>query len=906
MYSYFQKQGRALLGNGYLIIPIRPGEKRPALSNWQSARLGASALTNYPGHGVGVLCGQGAHPVAAIDIDTTDEGLAHRFTTWCTEHLGATCERVGRAPKVLLVYRAADEGWGKGTSAAFSTNWVEGPDGRWYSEGFKEVSRNGKKVLTSTGQMHRVEVLGKGQQFVAHHIHPDTGQPYEWVDLVGGLEHTRADDLPIITEEQVREALAMFAQMAEEAGLERLPIKGKAVDSVPTVPTTRSPAEDDDFFGRVNEAAIAALGAWVPLLFPAAREYSGGYRVSSVDLGRDLEEDLSLVPEGIVDFGVADMGDERDGKRSAIDTVLEWAPRMFDDPLDAPVTAFDAALWLCDCLGTAKEDLGFGLRRQREKAAERAGKRMSLLALVERAYACDDSILLLSEVAKAAREILVGTPELRTEVGALLKTRYRELTNLTLSASDINKALREPSAPTVKARRPLTEFGNAERMLDRYGQGLMFVPELGAWFCWTGIYWRRAPDVEIQHYAKETVKALVTEISDHPEPAEFFKFCAVSQQARMVNNMVTLAQSDPRVMVPACELDKHSHLMGAQNGVIDLTTGELLAPDPELRITKVVGCNYVPKAKAPLFRQTVLDVFSDDVTMAEFLQRTVGYAAMGNPTRDVLVIPHGNGSNGKSTVLGTVRAAFGDYARSAEASSFVSDAKGGGGAGGAREDLVRLKGARFVYVNEPDEGGELREGAVKSMTGGDVITARGLYSKVTVDIVPTWVVFMPTNHKPIVKGSDNGIWRRLMLVPFHRNFDGDPTIVKDDYREEKLLAEMEGVLAWIVEGALAYQKQGISPPKTIAEARDEYRSQMDLLAEWLEECCEQSAEYCAPASQLWSSWEQFAKSRGLLQYVRNSVSLGRRLDARFPAGKGVRGVRIRKGLRIKDDFEALT
>lgn len=878
MPAYFQKQGRALLGNGYLIIPIKPGEKRPALSNWQTARLGASTLSSYPEHGVGVLCGQGAHPIAAIDIDTTNEALAHRFVRWCTDNLGATCERVGKAPKILLVYRAKEEGWGKATGA-------------WFED--------------LCGEQHRLEVLGKGQQFVAHHIHPDTGQPYEWLDLVGGLEFTRADELPIITEEQVREALAVFERMAEEEGLTRRAAKGKALAAVPAAPSTRTPKEDDDFFGRVNEAAMGALGAWVPALFPSAREYVGGYRVSSVDLGRDLEEDLSLVPEGIVDFGVADMGDEREGKRSPIDTVLEWAPRVFDDPLDAPLSAFDAALWLCDCLGAAKEDLGFGLRKQREQAAKRAAKREHLGALAARVETCDDSIVLLGDVAKAAREVLADTPELRTEVGALLKARYRELTNLTLSAADITKALREPAAPTVKSRRPLTEFGNAERMLDKYGQGLMYVPEIGAWYCWTGIYWRRAPDVEIQHYAKETVKALVAEIADHPEPAEFFKFCAVSQQARMVANMVSLAQSDPRVMVPAAELDKHSNLMGAQNGVIDLTTGDLINPDPELRITKVVGCNYAPNARAPLFRQTVLEVFNNDKDMADFLQRLVGYAAMGNPTRDVLVIPHGNGSNGKSTVLGTVRAAFGDYARSAEANSFVSDAKGGGNQGGAREDLVRLKGARFVYVNEPDEGGELREGSVKSMTGGDVITARGLYSKVTMDIVPSWVVFMPTNHKPIVKGSDNGIWRRLMLVPFTRNFDDDPAITKDPEREGKLLMELEGVLTWVVEGALAYQKQGIDPTETVKKAREDYRSQMDLLAEWLEECCEQSAEYCAPSASLWGSWEQFAKSRGLLQYVKNSVTLGRRLDARFPADKGAKGVRIRRGLRIREDFEAL-
>ena len=235
---------------------------------------------------------------------------------------------------------------------------------------------------------------------------------------------------------------------------------------------------------------------------------------------------------GIVDFGVADMGDERKGKRTPIDLVLEWAPQLFDDPLDAPLTPYDAALWLCECMGTPKEDLGFGLRRQKEKAAERSAKRIALEALAEQIRDCDDSIQLMDDVARDARELLKETPALQVEVAALLKRRFHELTGVTMPQGDLNKALREPSAPTVKARRPLTEFGNAERMLDKYGQGLMYVPELQAWFCWTGVYWRRASDVEIAHLAKETIKSLVSELDDHQDAAEFFKFCAISQRAR--------------------------------------------------------------------------------------------------------------------------------------------------------------------------------------------------------------------------------------------------------------------------------------------------------------------------------------------------------------------------------------
>lgn len=208
--GYFDTFGRALLGNGYLIIPIKPGHKRPALSEWQNARLTSQDLTRYPHHGVGILCGQGDTPLAALDIDTMNETLAARFVTWCQEHIGATCERIGQAPKVLLVYRAEAEGWGKATGA-------------WFED--------------STGNRHRVEVLGNGQQFVAYHTHPATGRPYQWVDLFGGLEAMRVADLPTITEAQIEEALQVFEAMAADAGLVQ-------VSSSKT--STPLPAIDDD------------------------------------------------------------------------------------------------------------------------------------------------------------------------------------------------------------------------------------------------------------------------------------------------------------------------------------------------------------------------------------------------------------------------------------------------------------------------------------------------------------------------------------------------------------------------------------------------------------------------------------------------------------------------------------
>jgi len=505
------------------------------------------------------------------------------------------------------------------------------------------------------------------------------------------------------------------------------------------------------------------------------------------------------------------------------------------------------------------------------------------------------------EVAARAEAVAVGsppaTPKPLSVKGPVDSSAGDPATGDT--AKPPRAAKKERRDETPKAYRARTEFGNAERMLDRFGDGLMYVPEIEKWYAWTGVYWRVAADVELAHLAKETIRALPDEIEglqSDEERIEFFKFCAACQKAAMVSNMIKLASSDPRVVVPVAELDKHRHLFGVANGAIDLRTGALLAPEKAHRITIVSPVEYDPGAAAPWFERTVADVFFGEAEQIEFFQRLVGYALLGDPREDVLAIPFGGGSNGKSTVLGAVRAAFGGYAKAASAETFLSGGGPGGNAGGPREDLLRLRGARFVYVSEPDEGSELREGFVKGITGGDPMPARGIHAKATVEVLPTWVTFMPTNHRPIVKGDDYAIWRRLMLVPFTRNFDTDPDLKKDPQRAERIGDELAGVLAWCVRGALTYQQHGLRPTASIAAARDSYRADMDLLGDWLAECCETGPAHTATSEELWSSWKHFAERRGELRFISNSRTLGRRLAARgFLQVKNLGAQRAQRG-----------
>ena len=155
--NYFAKYGGRLLSNGYLILPIAPGQKRPPVANWQHSRYTSSDLGRFPGHGLGILTGQGDAPVIAIDIDCMFSDVTAELVAWCHKHIGYTPARVGKAPKALLVYRGP-RGFRKWT-------------GPWFAD--------------PLGGKHRVEILGEGQQFVAYAIHPDTKAEYEWQDLTG-------------------------------------------------------------------------------------------------------------------------------------------------------------------------------------------------------------------------------------------------------------------------------------------------------------------------------------------------------------------------------------------------------------------------------------------------------------------------------------------------------------------------------------------------------------------------------------------------------------------------------------------------------------------------------------------------------------------------------------------------
>lgn len=847
----FEKFGGALIAMGYRVTPIRGGKKSPFLSGWQNKILGQDDLAQYGGAGVGVLCGQGDFPICAVDIDSYDAELTEQFAQWCRMTLGATVERVGQSPKLLMVYRAAQAGWGKVSSAGY---------------------RHPLGIC-------RLEMLGHGQQFVAYHIHPDTGLPYEWVDVLGGLEAMPASELPVLTQEMVAQAIQVFEQMAAARGLPVVTEGSRAPTAV---------GDADDFLLTYEPPVGLTLERAGELLAHIAPDdYNDWLRA-----GMALHHEFGGSGEAMALWDR--WSSNAANYRGESDIMHRWDG--FGGSGRQPTTA----KWLLKFGGAAERD------------AERQavlGERDAVLAEIAQ---CTDTYTLTHELARRAGDAAGDDRGVRAELIGAIRRQFKALAKCDLPMADAKAMVagKRSGWHTLEGDKALTEFGNAERLLRAYGDQLKFAAEVQRWYFWTGVYWVTIDDAELEHMAKQTVlglkKLLLSGDMSAEERQAREEFIEASQRARMVQNMVLLARSDPRVMIKMADLNRDMMLLGVGNGVVDLRTGALLPPNPDDLITVITPVEYDPNAKCALFERTVLEVFHGDTGQVEFFQRLIGYSLMGQPVEDILAIPYGSGSNGKSTVLGIIRDALGMHARMASSDTFLSSASGGGAAGGAREDVLRLLGARFVYIGEPDEGSELREGLVKSMTGGEPLPARGLYSRTTVEVTPTWVAFMPTNHRPIIKGDDHGIWRRLLPIPFTRNFDADPDVVKDPTRADKLRAEMPGVLAWCVRGALAYQRDGLNPPQEVKRARDDYRSDMDLLGEWLETCCELDAQAMTLSADLWASWAAFASGRGEIRYIPSSKSLGRRLLSKgFEAFKNQGGLRGRgfKGLKIRDAAE---
>lgn len=438
-------------------------------------------------------------------------------------------------------------------------------------------------------------------------------------------------------------------------------------------------------------------------------------------------------------------------------------------------------------------------------------------------------------------------------------------------------------AQDVAGESPRSDLDNAELFARWHADRIRYVWERRQWLVYheNGVW--RANGGEVEQAAKDTVRELATlaaGIGDEEARVKALRWAATSQAEPRIRAMLALAQSDPQLVVREHQLDAHPFLLAVANGTLDLASGSLREHRAGDLITRGVPVSYDPAARAPRWERFLLEVFDRDLELIEFVQRFCGYLLTGSTREHVLAVLHGSGANGKSTFTEALKDVLGDLATTASFDTFARVR----GDRGPRNDLARLKGSRLVTASESGEGRRLDEATVKEITGGDTIACRFLYGE-HFEFQPEFKIVLVTNHRPRVDGDDDAIWRRLRLVPFAQSFEGR----EDRGLAEALRSEREGVLAWMVQGCLVWQQDGLGSAGAVTRATREYRAEEDHLGAFLADCCAMAGEVVA--ADLRAAYEAWCAGVGERPLAGNT--LGRRLTkhgveiARRTGGKRV-------------------
>ena len=426
-----------------------------------------------------------------------------------------------------------------------------------------------------------------------------------------------------------------------------------------------------------------------------------------------------------------------------------------------------------------------------------------------------------------------------------------------------------------------TDIGNAERLRDRYGDRLRYSPQRGRWLLWREGLWRAdaAGDPGAQELAKASARLIWEEGGD---PEEVRKHARRSESAASVRAALSLASSDPALRVEEAQLDADPWLLGVQGGqVLDLRTGQVRASRREDLITRATGVAWEPEAQCPAWLRFLSEVFVDgearpDRALIGYIHRAVGYSLTGSTREQVVFVLLGFGSNGKSTFLDVLHALMGDYSKIADFKTFLE--KDGDG---PRNDLAALDGARLVTASEPDDRKRLDEGFLKSITGGEVVTARFLH-KEFFEFRPQFKLWLAANHKLNVKGTDEGIWRRLRLVDLPQAFrdpdDPRPGPRKDATLPERLRRELPGILRWAVEGAVLWARDGLQTPPSVRDASAAWRTEMDTVGSFLADCTQDNRVARTPAQRLYDAYVGWCQAQG--HAALSQTKLGLRLVER--------------------------
>ena len=433
-------------------------------------------------------------------------------------------------------------------------------------------------------------------------------------------------------------------------------------------------------------------------------------------------------------------------------------------------------------------------------------------------------------------------------------------------STDVEQAHNGAIADMRLIRRPenVTEANLADVFADQLKDKAVFCFEDKHWYLWNGERWQKDKQKQILLRAAEFVREVVKLAVDAGEP-DIARRVLGFLSAQKLENLEKLAK--PQLAIQLTDFDADPMQICVGNGVIDLVTGKLLKPEPSMHHSKMAGVDYDAYAKCPRFMQFLADIFPDDQDLLDYVQKLAGYTLTGSTKEQCLFMLLGGGANGKSTLVNLLTKLMGDYAANTAASTLMASNSNHLG-----DDLIRLAGARLVTAAETEHGQRFAEAKIKSFTGGDMISARPLYGE-WVDFTPVGKILLTTNNRPEIRGSDDGIWRRIREVPFNRQFT---EAEQDKELMATLTKELPGILNWAIEGCLRWQSDGLTAPASVTASVSEYRSEMDTVVSFIADECIVAAHERMPVASLYEQYVSWCRSSG--KHPRSKVQFGKALS----------------------------
>jgi putative DNA primase/helicase len=439
----------------------------------------------------------------------------------------------------------------------------------------------------------------------------------------------------------------------------------------------------------------------------------------------------------------------------------------------------------------------------------------------------------------------------------------------------------------------LTDLGNLERFVDKYGSELKYVFEKKSWYFWSGIRWEEDKNSAYTYKcAKNSVRSIYQEAADCDDDSTRKQIAAwahASESSHSIKAIVEGASHCEEFCCSITSFDTNYNLLNVMNGTLDLSIGMLFEHRKEDMITKLVPVKYDEYAVCPKWKDTIYQVFRGNSELIDYFQRAAGYTLIGGNPSKVMFFNYGEkGDNGKSTVLEAMFNLLGDYAKKIPVESLVAGKTKDAGA--ASPDIAMLHGARMILASEVQEGQRLNESQIKDMTGNDTIAARFLH-KEYFQLKIIGKIWMFGNYQPAVRGTDGdvrggGIKGRIKMIPWLHKFTTPntdmPNILKNEFA---------GVLLWMLEGLKNYQTEGLNQPEIVEKNTTEYFEENDVLGEFLNNCIEKS-EYSTEFKILYNSYKDYCEGGWCLSKVKFSHELQKR---GYTVSSGGQNVRVIQG-----------